>query len=121
MNSAGRERRNSEQAIQRGEPQPEFDVPPTELPPVKPLTHFWFWRKKLPDRKGEPCRVLARGNKNSILVEFADGHQVVTSRFAVRKGEPVTFCRECTGLSDPNVSRCEQCDSTNVEQGIAEP
>jgi hypothetical protein len=28
---------------------------------------------------------LARGKKNSILVEFEDGFKVVTSRYAVRK------------------------------------
>ena len=45
----------------------------------------WFWRSKLPERKGEPCRVLVRGRNNSILVEFADGLKVVTSRYAVRR------------------------------------
>ena len=50
--------------------------------------HVWFW---LPhphrpiDRKGEPCRVLARGAMNTILVEFEDGYRVTTSRYAVRK------------------------------------
>jgi hypothetical protein len=48
-------------------------------------THIWFWKKRLGDRKGQPCRVLARGKMNSILVEFADGFKVVTSRYAVRK------------------------------------
>ena len=47
--------------------------------------HIWFWKTRLPERKGQPCRVLARGNMNSILVEFEDGYRVVTSRFAVRK------------------------------------
>jgi hypothetical protein len=28
--------------------------------------------------------VLARGRMNSVLVEFADGYRVVTSRWAVR-------------------------------------
>jgi hypothetical protein len=33
------------------------------------------------DRKGQRCRVLARGKLNSILVEFEpDGHKVITSR-----------------------------------------
>lgn len=49
------------------------------------MTHVWYWRARLPERKGQPCRVLARGTMNSILVEFADGFQVVTSRWAVRK------------------------------------
>ncbi len=47
--------------------------------------YVWFWRSRLPERKGEPCRVLARGKMNSILVEFVDGFKVVTSRYAVRK------------------------------------
>ena len=47
--------------------------------------HVWFWRKKLPDRKGQRCRVLVRGRMNSIAVEFEDGFRVVTSRYAVRK------------------------------------
>lgn len=47
----------------------------------------WYWRARLPERKGQRCRVLARGKMNSILVEFADGWKVVTSRYAVRKVE----------------------------------
>ena len=47
--------------------------------------YVWFWRKRLPERKGQRCRVLVRGKKNSIAVEFEDGYRVVTSRFAVRK------------------------------------
>lgn len=45
----------------------------------------WFWRSRLPERKGQACRILARGTMNSCLVEFRDGFKVVTSRFAVRK------------------------------------
>ena len=48
------------------------------------FSHIWFWRSRLPGRKGAPCRVLARGRLNSILVEFEDGERVVTSRYAVR-------------------------------------
>lgn len=46
---------------------------------------IWFWRSKLPERKGQSCIVLARGKMNSILVEFADGYRVITSRYAVRR------------------------------------
>jgi hypothetical protein len=52
---------------------------------VSDLTHVWRWRVRLPERFGEPCRVLVRGARNSCLVEFPDGFQVVTSRWAVRK------------------------------------
>jgi hypothetical protein len=48
-------------------------------------THFWRIKTRLPERKGQPCRVLARGKLNSCLVEFADGKRVVTSRWSVRK------------------------------------
>ena len=56
--------------------------------------HVWRW-KKWPacswtcthaHRYGHRCRVLARGSKNSVLVEFeSDGYRVVTSRYAVRR------------------------------------
>jgi hypothetical protein len=49
------------------------------------MTHVWFWRKRLAERHGQPCRVLARGKMNSVLVEFADGWLVVASRNAVRR------------------------------------
>lgn len=45
----------------------------------------WFWRSRLPERKGQRCRVVARGKLNSVLVEFPDGFLVVTSRYAVRR------------------------------------
>jgi hypothetical protein len=37
------------------------------------------------ERKEQPCKVLARGKKNSCLIEFPDGFQAVTSRNALRK------------------------------------
>jgi hypothetical protein len=46
--------------------------------------HIWYWRSRLPDRKGQPCRVTARGRLNSVRVEFEDGFVVITSRYAVR-------------------------------------
>ena len=49
------------------------------------MLYVWWWRKWLDERKGQPCRVLARGRLNSCLVEFADGFKVVTSRWAVRR------------------------------------
>jgi hypothetical protein len=59
--------------------------------------YIWFWRAKpgwdrgTPprvfdrNRKGERCRVVARGRLNSALLEFADGYQVVTSRSGIRR------------------------------------
>ena len=37
------------------------------------------------DRKGQHCRVLARGAMNSALVEFEDGYLAVVSRNALRR------------------------------------
>jgi len=45
----------------------------------------WFWKAKLPERRGQRCRVIAQGRLNSVLVEFEDGFRVVTSRYAVRR------------------------------------
>lgn len=51
-----------------------------------PLTHVWRVRTRHPERYGQSCRVLARARRmNSILVEFADGMKVVTSRHYVRR------------------------------------
>ena len=49
------------------------------------MTHKWFWKKRLPERKNQLCRILVRGKMNSVLVEFDDGYKVVTSWFAVRR------------------------------------
>jgi hypothetical protein len=47
--------------------------------------HTWYWRSRLGERKGQRCRVVARGKMNSVLVEFTDGFRVITSRWAVRR------------------------------------
>lgn len=48
--------------------------------------YVWYWRSRLPERKGQRCQVVVRARRmNSVLVEFPDGFQVVTSRYAVRK------------------------------------
>lgn len=57
----------------------------TEQPKV--FDRVWFWTSKLPERKGQRCRLLAVGKKNSALVEFEDGFRVLTSRYAVRKAK----------------------------------
>lgn len=47
---------------------------------------YWRVRKRLPERFGQRCRIVARGRLNSCLVEFeTDGALVVTSRWNVRK------------------------------------
>lgn len=49
------------------------------------MTHYWRVRKYLPHRFGQPCRVLARGSLNSILVEFEDGEKYITNRYFARR------------------------------------
>jgi hypothetical protein len=46
---------------------------------------IWYWKKWLPERNGESCKIISRGRMNSALVEFEDGFKVITSRYAVRK------------------------------------
>ena len=51
--------------------------------------HVWFWKSRLPHRRGQRCAVVIRsGRMNSVMVQFEDGHRVITSRYAVRKAEP---------------------------------
>jgi hypothetical protein len=53
----------------------------TGLVPID-LPYIYRWNRE--GRKGHPCRLLVRGKMNSILVEFADGHRMVTSINAIR-------------------------------------
>ena len=55
-----------------------------------PYTYRWDRQ----DRKGQPCRVIARGKMNSCLVEFPDGYRMVTSRNAL--GKAVDFASGST-------------------------
>ena len=54
--------------------------------------YVWHWRAHPDelwmtqlDRKGQRCRVLARGTMNSALIEFEDGFRSVVSRNGLRK------------------------------------
>lgn len=52
----------------------------------KSSDHIWVWKKRLPERKGQKCRVLIRTKVGyNCLVEFEDGFQVITSQWAVRR------------------------------------
>lgn len=53
-----------------------------------PFDYIWIWIASLPERKGTPCRLLAEGALDTVLVEFPDGLRVVTSRNAIRRGAP---------------------------------
>lgn len=46
------------------------------------------------DRKGQRCRVLARGKMNSALLEFEDGFRVVTSRNGLRRADRPIMIRK---------------------------
>ena len=48
----------------------------------------WFWKRSFMrpiDRKGQACRVLVRGGRNSALIEFEDGFRMIASRNGLRR------------------------------------
>jgi hypothetical protein len=45
--------------------------------------YVYYWNRQ--DRKGQFCRVTARGKMNSCCVEFEDGYKMITSRNAIRR------------------------------------
>lgn len=47
------------------------------------MTHIYRWNRQ--SRKGQECRLIARGKMNSICVEFADGYRMITSGNAIRR------------------------------------
>lgn len=49
------------------------------------FTYIYHWNRQ--GRKGQRCRLLARGKMNSILVEFEDGYQMITSGNAIRRAK----------------------------------
>jgi hypothetical protein len=55
---------------------------------VQAMSYPYLYRWDRQGRKGQRCRVIARGKMNSALVEFADGYRMVTSRNALRKASP---------------------------------
>ena len=51
------------------------------------MTHVFVWRNN-PVRAlycGSLCRIVASLERNSVLIEFEDGRQLVTSKRAIRK------------------------------------
>jgi hypothetical protein len=48
-------------------------------------TYVWGNNEKRKTLKGQKCRILARMRMNSIVIEFENGEQEVTSRYAIRK------------------------------------
>lgn len=49
----------------------------------RPTIYIYRWNRC--NRKGQRCRVTARGKMNSCRVEFADGFVMITSRNAIRR------------------------------------
>lgn len=49
-----------------------------------PVAAYVFAWNKL-GRKGQPCRLTARGGFNSCRLEFADGFVMITSRNSIRR------------------------------------
>ena len=56
------------------------------------MTYRYCWGPRLVipglpvlSRKGEACRMIARGAMNSALVEFTDGYRAIVSRNALRR------------------------------------
>ena len=48
-------------------------------------TFPYIYRWDRQGRKGQPCRVTARGQMNSIRVEFLDGFIMISSGNAIRR------------------------------------
>lgn len=46
---------------------------------------LYIYRWDRHGRKGQTCKVTARGTMNSICVKFADGYSMVTSGNAIRR------------------------------------
>jgi len=55
------------------------------MTPTAEYPYYWRVNTRLPERKGQVCKVLARGKMNNCLVQFEDGYKVITSRNFVRK------------------------------------
>ena len=51
--------------------------------PAGDFPYVYRWNRQ--DRKGQPCKVTARGKLNSCRVEFADGYVMITSRNALKR------------------------------------
>lgn len=51
------------------------------------MTHYWRIKKFLPERYGQPCRVVKYGPRRHVLIEFEDGQRVRTMLTNVRRLE----------------------------------
>lgn len=73
---------------------PQGDPSAPVLQPVlrreSEFDHYYAWgnNETRAERKGQACRIVAEGAKNTVLIEFEDGKKMTTSRRAVRPGRP---------------------------------
>jgi len=51
----------------------------------KTFPYVWSWKKRLPERKRQRCRLSAVGALNSVALEFHDGFRVITDRRGIRR------------------------------------
>jgi len=51
------------------------------------MTHVFIWgnNPERASRKGQKCRLLAKGKKGSVGIEFEDGWRMCTSMRSIRK------------------------------------
>jgi len=49
--------------------------------------YIYYWNRVIAgvNRKGQRCRYVTLGKKNTAEIEFADGTRTITSRMALRK------------------------------------
>lgn len=66
-----------------------YKVGGPRLSPQKPAPVDYLYRWDRQGRKGQRCRVTARGKFNSIRVEFEDGYAMITSGNAIRRAPPL--------------------------------
>ena len=52
---------------------------------MNPYPYVYRWNRM--GRKGQRCRIMARGGMNSVCIEFEDGFRAVSSGNAVRKAK----------------------------------
>jgi hypothetical protein len=72
---------------------------PAHQEPPPPQTYVYRWNRM--DRKGQLCRVTARGTMNSCRVEFDDGFVMITSRNALKKAALATLSAATQRPSQP--------------------
>jgi hypothetical protein len=51
----------------------------------KVYKYLWGNNELRAKYKGKYCVILARGRMNSVLVQFEDGHRIITSRYSIKE------------------------------------